>query len=611
MAYASATIATVIDQINRNYFLPAIQRPYVWEASQVVALFDSLLKGYPISSFLFWQLQHESRANWDIYKFVEDFKYGEVHNEIIRPDGRDITLVLDGQQRLTSLLIGLRGSYTIKAKYKRRYNPDAWSRQVLYIDLLKDPESGDGEDMNEAGVTYGLRFFERQPQKESGHLWFRIGAIMDCRDDTTFDRLREETTDLLSDAATRRDMRLVEKNLDRIYRTIWKDGLISYYTEKSQDYDRVLDIFVRANDGGTKLSKSDLLMSTITSKWDGVNAREEIFGFIDYINNKLERPNNLPKDFVMRACLLLSDLDHLYKVDNFTGSNLKIIQDKWPEIRRAIEATIRLVNRFGIDRDTLTSTNALLPIAYYLYKLGAGEMLDGTTPFEAINRERIRRWLLGALLNAVFGGSSNNTIGVSRALVREALNTSRDFPFHQLNDGLMRRRGRVVAFDEDANVEALIDTTYGERTCFLAVAALYDERNWSSSVYHVDHIIPRAACSRRQLQSRGVPEHRIREIETCVDRLGNLQLLLNRENTEKAASPFAEWIQTRNCAFLEEHLIPTEPHLWKPEALPEFVAAREELIRQRLKRYGTFETSAMSRVPRQGVEPSISAGDPL
>jgi uncharacterized protein with ParB-like and HNH nuclease domain len=54
-----------------------------------------------------------------------------------------------------------------------------------------------------------------------------------------------------------------------------------YYTETDQDYDRVLDIFVRANEGGTKLSKSDLLLSMVTSSWDGVNAREEIFNFVD------------------------------------------------------------------------------------------------------------------------------------------------------------------------------------------------------------------------------------------------------------------------------------------------------------------------------------------
>ena len=160
MPYISSTVGRVLDQINRTYFLPAIQRPYVWQPHQIVALFDLLLKGYPISSFLFWEIRPERRNDWEIYKFVENFRYGDTHNEIAEPDGRDVVLVLDGQQRLTSLLIGLRGTFTVRSKYKRRNNPESWSKQRLYLDLLKDPTvaQDDDDDREELGVTYGLMF---------------------------------------------------------------------------------------------------------------------------------------------------------------------------------------------------------------------------------------------------------------------------------------------------------------------------------------------------------------------------------------------------------------------------------------------------------------------
>ena len=80
------------------------------------------MKGYPISSFLFWAIDPERRQDWDIYKFLENFRHGDVHDEMAEMDGRDVVLVLDGQQRLTSLLIGLQGSYTIRPKYARRSN---------------------------------------------------------------------------------------------------------------------------------------------------------------------------------------------------------------------------------------------------------------------------------------------------------------------------------------------------------------------------------------------------------------------------------------------------------------------------------------------------------
>ena len=101
MSYFSRTIGAVIDDVNRSYLLPAIQRPFVWSSTQVVALFDSLLKGYPISSFMFWAVDEETKAEVRCYKFIENYRT-EMMNEPTTTEGRQLILVLDGQQRLTS-----------------------------------------------------------------------------------------------------------------------------------------------------------------------------------------------------------------------------------------------------------------------------------------------------------------------------------------------------------------------------------------------------------------------------------------------------------------------------------------------------------------------------
>ena len=579
MSYTTTTIQQVVDQINRNYFLPAIQRPYVWQPEQIVALFDSLLKGYPISSFLFWELKPENRRNWEIYKFVEQFKSGVVYNEEAESDGRDIVLVLDGQQRLTSLLIGLRGSYTIKLKGKRWDNPDAWVKQRLYMDLFKDPGDQGNEDGEDFGISYGLKFFTETPISSAEQLWIKVGEVLNFDDEEAFYKHVEAQLDSF-DEVTRGQARMAQRNAENLYRKLWKEGTISYFTEKNQSYDRVLDIFIRANDGGTRLSKSDLLLSMITSKWEGMNAREEIFNFVDRLNNELDRKNNFDKDFVMRSCLVISDLDHVYKVNNFTNDALSTIQTNWLKIRHVLEATTRLINCFGIDRDTLTSVNALHPIAYYLSKIDS--RLDGSTPFDASNREQIRKWLLGALLNNVFGGSSDQTLGVSRQIIKEALQTSQDFPYDALCDGLLKRRGRVVSFDEN-NLESLLESNYKNPTCFLALSVLYEERNWGGANYHIDHIIPRSMCSERALRKANVTEEDIPEIMRHVDRLGNLQLLPDRENLEKSNTDFATWVQTRDAGFLQRNLIPDDKTLWAPHRLKQFVQAREALIRAYVK----------------------------
>lgn len=591
MSYTAATIRDVVEFINRKYFLPAIQRPFVWEPDQIISLFDSLMKGYPISSFLFWEIKPENRENWDIYDFIENFKYGSTHNQLVESNGRDITLVLDGQQRLTSLLIGLRGTYTIKLKHKRWDSPGAWVKQRLYLNLLKDP--GNDDEADDLGVTYGFRFFTEPPANSEAAYWLKVGRILDFDDEDLFDNFKEEIIDLLPGSLTRDSEKVFRKNIERLYRLIWKEEVISYYTEKNQSYDRVLDIFIRANDGGTKLSKSDLLLSMITSKWSGVNAREEIYQFVDYINDNLERKNSFDKDFLMRSCLVISDLDQRYKINNFTTKNLSIIQENWGNIKASVEAVVRLINRFGLDRDTLTSANALMPVIYYFSKLN-GRRLDGTTPFEIHNAELIRKWLIGALLNNVFGGTSDQTIGVSRAIVKDAFKTSDSFPYQALVAGL-KEKGRISDFDS-GNINTVLDARFGQKKTFLAVSLFYDNHNWGSTFLHVDHIIPRSLCTRQKLSQNGLGQLQIDRVIESVDKIGNLQLLLGRENQEKSDHPFDQWIQTRSQDFLVKNLIPSDQSLWAAERLPEFVAARENLISNRLKNIGFSDSEFESDV---------------
>jgi hypothetical protein len=159
---------------------------------------------------------------------------------------------------------------------------------------------------------------------------------------------------------------------------------------------------------------------------------------------------------------------------------------------------------------------------------------------------------------------------------------SEEFPYADLVDGLKKRRGRVVNFD-DQNLDSLLEIRYGHRTAFLALSLLYDKQAWGSAHYRIDHIIPKSLASRRALMAANISEDKITKILNAVDSLGNLQLLLGRENIEKSNKEFYDWINTRDDEFLEEHLIPRDPNLWSVNSLPEFVAQRERLIRQRLR----------------------------
>ncbi len=132
MNYHSATIAQVLARVNKDLFIPGIQRPFVWEPEQIIRLFDSLLRGYPINSFLFWELLPENVGDWDIYRFVRDFRQGNLHNDRADiPPNQAVTLVLDGQQRLTSMLIGLTGGYTTRLKHARKHKETSWVLTII------------------------------------------------------------------------------------------------------------------------------------------------------------------------------------------------------------------------------------------------------------------------------------------------------------------------------------------------------------------------------------------------------------------------------------------------------------------------------------------------
>lgn len=424
-------------------------------------------------------------------------------------------------------------------------------------------------------MYFKFQFMEQAPAPDSEHYWFRIGRILDFTEREQFNTFLDEKDDELANRGlSRSERRTFERNLQRLYEAIHVDEVIAYYTETDQDYDRVLDIFVRANEGGTKLSKSDLLLSMVTSNWDGMNARDEIFNFVDRLNTQLTRRNDFDKDFIMKSCLVLTDLPVVYKVQNFNNANLTTIRQNWPAIKKALECGVDLVNSFGVDRDNLTSANALIPVIYYLFK-NPGVSLRGSTPFDARNADQIRRWLIMALLNGVFGGTSDNMLRDIRACL-QSVPVPEDFPTDTINTTI-KKAGRSAEFDDFA-LDDVLGLKYGQQQTFLALSLLYDDASWGTMQFHQDHIFASALFKRKELSQSGRLEWL-----TQKDRLGNLCLLLAPENMGKQDMPVDEWLASREPGFIERQLIPTDESLWTFDRFSEFLAAREELVRNRLR----------------------------
>jgi len=565
MEYIPVRVSDIIRRVNRDLYLPAIQREFVWGTDRIARLFDSIMADFPIGSFLYWQLEQKNKDEWPVYEFVRDYDAEAPHNAPANMAGitNDITLVLDGQQRITSLYIGLKGSY--------RYHHYRWRTTKLYLDLLKPAIPNDD---NPEELTYGFAFRESpEPDNDKPQLWYIVGRILDFEDaeDAKLD-MKPQLADL-TEEQRENAMKLIGRLHNRVHTTL----VGNYYQEKSQDYDKVLQVFVRANSAGQPLEYSDLLLATATAKWERLDARKEIHDFTDVLN-EIGNGYNFGKDFVLKACLYLSEnLPIQYKVKNFTRTNLRTIEANWESIKESLSTTVRLISRFGFNAKNVVAPLALLPIAFYLQKRGNSAFDTSSNAQDADAQIAIRRWFVFATLKNAFGASSDTTLTRLRELMAvcgpntpfpaDALYTSLGIE-PRLNDGEI---GRILRYE------------YQQRYTNLVLSLLYPDRDWKDAVFHEDHIFPQSEFQVRSLKKRGYDDAAVQSYMSKHNVVANLELLTDSENLSKNATPFDEWLKTRDEAFRTRHLIPALSN-YSFDAFEEFSKGRTELIVAALKK---------------------------
>ncbi len=565
MEYIPIRVTDIVRKVNRDWYLPAIQREFVWSTRSVERLFDSILSDFPIGAFLFWNLEEKNKHEWPIYEFIRTYDENKPHNSLANMDGitKDVTLVLDGQQRITSLYIGLKGSY--------RYFYYRWKTSKLYLNLLKPPVPN---DENPEELTHEFSFRENEDSSRSeDHIWYRVGRILDYTDAEDAKEDMDEELRALPTAQRATAYKLIGKLHNRVHTTL----VGNYYQEKSQDYDKVLQIFVRANSAGKPLDYSDLLLATATAKWETRDARSEIQDFTDSLN-ETGKGYKFGKDFVLKACLYLCDsLPIQYKVKNFTRTNLHIIESNWDSIKAALTSTVRLISRFGFHSKNVVAPLALLPIAYFLLNRGNSRFYESSRADDAESQIAIRRWFVFSTLKGAFGGSSDTTLRRLREILKKC-DPAAAFPATELFRSL-----EIEPSLTDAEIERILDYQYSGRYTYLVLSLLYPDQDWKSAVFHEDHIYPQSEFKVGLLRKRYYEADRVQRYMEASNTLQNLQLLTDSENTQKSSKPFDQWLQTRDPAFCSRHLIPDLPD-YGLDCFEEFSVARTKLIVEALRK---------------------------
>ncbi len=596
--YYSSRIADLLRKINHEILIPGIQRPYQWTPEQITRLFDSLMRGYPINTFLFWELQPENFGDWEIYRFIKNFRHGDIHNDTasMHQDAA-ATLVLDGQQRLTSLLIGLTGSYTVRNGLRGKGSN--WIAKILVLNLLQSPtkDAGDDDGASASDLYYGFKFVaaDRVPKNDGLAVWFKVPQVAQLLDR---DQLGAaiDTLLLLNPDLESAQQSLLRSNLTRLWQVVHEEECIAFYVEREQSYDKVLDIFVRANDGGTKLSRSDLLMSMVTLRWEQFNARSETEAVTYRMREALAHDTAFDRDYLLRAGLFFNDLDFAFQLGNFTPRNIAIIEANWTGVKRALLMTADLFVQFGIRGGALTGVNSVMLVACYLFKANQARPESEWTVPEG-DTDRIRRWITSVLFHGVLGGTANMTMEFYRRIVNEQLKLSRSFPVQELSSR-MTLRGRSMAYDSDA-AGRFAAHEVKSRIGSIVLSLLYSRSDWSIKDWQLIQVMPSHLLLDDRLRVQGVPNEEIGVYQSWAGRLANQMILSDEEAKAYYSMDLEAWARSRAPEFWARHHLPSDPALYEEFAFLEFITARKQLLARYLERVLLDTPDAPSQPPAQ------------
>ena len=397
------TLYGLLSQIeNDEIALPAMQRPFVWKEDRIYRLIDSLLRGFPIGATMLWRTQTIQRYR----KISRDIDSGvsQIYTYETSESGSNRYLVLDGQQRLTSLYVAFKGSYDHKK---------------LYIDTL----SGDPLGKDPGNEYFDCRFLsdkealELNTFPENGKCYFipinqiikidPVNAATDAHKKATEIGLTDRQSKLISNVFIRCATILGNsKSLQVI--TVDEDP--SHHTP----IEEILEIFVRVNSGGLVLLKSDLLMSLLDLKWNDI--QPELLNLVREIN--VSRPYGFTRDDVLKTLLLAAGAETRF--DKLVADRKKVesLAQHLPDHLEDIKRAWLLLGCILLDDCKITSErffrgghNSILPFVLFLSK-------NKSIPNE--ERRKIALGIYVAIMSGIFSGAEARMGGFTKNIVANA-----------------------------------------------------------------------------------------------------------------------------------------------------------------------------------------------
>ncbi len=350
------------------------------------------------------------------------------------------------------------------------------------------------------------------------------------------------------------------KLLEKLNKAFCTEKLISYFEETEKNLNKVLNIFIRVNSGGVKLSYSDLLMSILTASFSS-DIRERMNELVDTLKDK--GFSNMGQDQVLKTCLLLIGKDTNFELKNFNKNNIKEIEDNWEKITESIYNAAKLLENFGYA-GYLGSAYILSSLAYFYFL---------NSKMNESDKEQALKFVRNAQITSYFTPSTDTKLN-------NIANSMKDVKtFESFNHNLAKHQTSPLKITNDA-IENIVCSSSDARV-FPILQILYPNLNCKTTTFHIDHIYPSSKFNEENKKLN-------KDFYECENYLFNLQLLEGAENSAKKDKDPESWLKEeyKDEQAIEEYkkrnyIDPTLKLEW--ENIKEFREKREEAIITKLK----------------------------
>ena len=333
--------------------------------------------------------------------------------------------------------------------------------------------------------------------------------------------------------------------------------VLNFYSAKNMDLGQVVEIFVRVNSGGQKLTASDLMLSVASAAHAdtmGEDFHVKIQNAIEQVNNATTNPEGgfvADQDTILTAGLMIIEAQYLSlnKEVNYEVATLNKMISKWDSITDSLCAAVKYYEKLGFESKKL-SKNYIMSIAYYMNLHGLSEdHFDKQNDRANCDRVLIRQWTLRSMINGLFNYGTRNILARIRDYIKGAEN-QKYFPL----DRLFNLTSSIsLSISKEQILDDILTLKYGD----VRIDPLLRElsRNDSGHRYSVDHIWAQDLIKNKKTikkNYRGISEEDLKKYTSYGQLLPNLQLLTPNENSNKGNKYFKEWDESQHTSTAQK-----------------------------------------------------------